>query len=239
MKRSITFLGIAVTLVILIGCAKSEPGGQPANGPALNPPGDSETPATSESTPPAESIPPETPATEETNGVKIGSPGPAWTNLEGTDGKTHSLSDLADAEAVAVVFTCNHCPVAQAYEERLVKFVDDYKDKGVELVAINVNNLEEDKLPAMKERATGKGFNFQYLYDPSQETGRAYGATVTPHVFLLDKNRRVVYMGAIDDEMNESAVTKHLLRDAVDAVLAGQAPAVTESEQFGCSIKYD
>ena len=103
---------------------------------------------------------------------------------------------------MVVVFTCNHCPVAQAYEDRIVEIAADYKDKGVEVVAINVNNMEADKLPAMKERAEEKGFKFDYLYDPSQEIGRAFGATVTPHAFLLDGERNVVYIGAIDDNMN-------------------------------------
>jgi hypothetical protein len=129
--------------------------------------------------------------------------------------------------------------VAQAYEDRLVKFAQDYEGKGVALVAINVNNMEEDKLPAMKERAEQKDFNFAYLYDPSQESGRAFGATVTPHAFVLDKSRNVVYMGAIDDNQDESAVGTHYLRDAVDAILGGKSPQVATSKQFGCSIRYE
>src|SRR3990170_2106926 len=101
--------------------------------------------------------------------IEIGATGPAWKGLVGVDGKDHSLSDLKSAKAVVVCFTCNHCPVAMAYEDRLIQFAKDYKGKGVPLVAINVNNLEEDKLPAMKERAKEKGFEFVYLYDPSQE----------------------------------------------------------------------
>ena len=91
----------------------------------------------------------------------------------------------------------------------------------------------------MKERAAEKGFTFAYIYDPSQDIGRAFGAAVTPHAFVLDKSRNVVYMGAIDDEQDESAVKEHYLRDAVDAALAGKAPDVTKSKQFGCSINYD
>jgi peroxiredoxin len=185
----------------------------------------------------------DSPATDATKPVakklKVGDPSPVWKDLTGTDDKKHSLKDLADAKAVIVVFTCNHCPVAQAYEDRLVALEKDYHDKGVELVAINVNNMEADKLPAMKERAEEKGFKFAYLYDPSQAIGRAFGATVTPHAFVLDGKHRVAYMGAIDDSQQPSEVKEHYVRDAVDAILAGRAPEVATSKQFGCGIKYE
>lgn len=171
--------------------------------------------------------------------LELGAPGPAWKGLTGVDDKEHSLSDLKKAEAVVVCFTCNHCPVAKNYEDRLVKFVKDYKGKGVALVAINVNNLEQDKLPAMKVRAEEKGFSFPYLYDPTQKIARKYGATVTPHVFLLDGKRKVAYMGAFDDSQNVAKVKKHYLRDAVDAVLADKKPEPAVTRQFGCSIKYE
>jgi thiol-disulfide isomerase/thioredoxin len=169
----------------------------------------------------------------------IGDPAPAWKDLIGVDDQTHSLNDLADAKAVVVVFTCNHCPVAKAYEDRIVQLAADYADKGVELVAINVNNMDADKLPAMKQRAEEKGFKFTYLYDPTQAIGRSFGATVTPHVFLLDGQRRLAYMGAIDDSMDAEKVTQHYLRDAIDAVLAGNAPAVATTQQVGCGIQYE
>jgi peroxiredoxin len=171
--------------------------------------------------------------------IEIGAAGPAWKGLAGVDGKTHSLSDLKSAKAVVVCFTCNHCPVAVAYQDRLVKFVKDYKGKGVALVAINVNNSEQDKLPAMKVRAKEKGFNFAYLYDPSQKIGREYGAKVTPHVFVLDGKRRVVYQGSFDDNMKVEKVQHHYVRDAVDAALAGKAPAKTANRAFGCGIQYE
>lgn len=169
----------------------------------------------------------------------IGAPAPAWEALTGVDDQQHSLDELADAKAVAVVFTCNHCPVAQAYEDRLVEFTNDYQQQGVEVVAINVNNLEADKLPAMKQRAEEQAFNFAYLYDPSQAIGRAYGATVTPHAFLLDGDRRLVYRGAIDDNMIADQVTTQYLREATDAVLAGDEPSEAESKAFGCAIQYE
>jgi peroxiredoxin len=169
----------------------------------------------------------------------VGDAAPAWKDLEGVDGQKHSLGEHADAKAVVVAFTCNHCPVAVEYEGRIVSIAEDYKDKGVEVVAINVSNLEQDKLPAMKKRAEKEGFNFDYLYDPSQEIGRAYGAAVTPHLFLLDGDRNVVYIGAIDDNMNEEKATKHYLRDAIDAVVAGSKPQTDSTKPIGCGIKYE
>jgi thiol-disulfide isomerase/thioredoxin len=169
----------------------------------------------------------------------IGDAAPSFEGLTGTDDKEHSLKEFADAKAVAVVFTCNHCPVAVAYEDRLVALQKDYADKGVQVVAINVNNIEADKLPAMKERAAAKGFNFPYLYDPSQKSARDYGATVTPHIFLLNGEKRLAYRGAIDDSQNESGVTKKHLRDAIDAVLAGTTPETADVKAVGCAIQYE
>lgn len=176
---------------------------------------------------------------EKKSGVAVGDSAPKWEDLEGTDGEQHSLEDLQDAKAVLVVFTCNHCPVAQAYEDRLIALHEDYAKKGVEVVAINVNNLKADRLPAMKERAEEKGFEFAYLYDPTQEIGRAYGATVTPHAFLLDGERKVVYLGAIDDNMDAKKATEHHVRDALDAVLENEAVENAQTNQFGCAIKYE
>lgn len=172
-------------------------------------------------------------------GLAVGDQAPAWNNLKGVDGKQHSLGEHADAKAVVVIFTCNHCPVAVAYEDRIVELANDYANKGVDVVAINVNNMEADKLPAMKERAEEKGFKFDYVYDPSQEIGRAYGATVTPHVFLLDGDRNVAYVGSIDDNMTAEKVTKHYLRDAIDAVLAGNKPQTDTTKAMGCGIRYE
>jgi thiol-disulfide isomerase/thioredoxin len=169
----------------------------------------------------------------------VGAPAPQWKNLAGVDDKAHNLSDLKDAKAVAVVFTCNHCPVAKAYEDRLVELAADYDDKGVEVVAINVSNADADKLPAMKERAEEKGFKFAYLYDPSQQIGREFGAAKTPHAFLLDGDRNIAYIGAIDDNMMPEKVTNHYLRDAIDAVLAGQQPATSTTAAIGCGIRYE
>lgn len=228
MTKRFSLVGLGAMLMIVGGCGKPASPPAPA-GPALNPPAKS----------PAENPADTAPVPDEKKGVEAGAPGPAWVDLEGTDGSKHSLKDMADAQAVVVVFTCNHCPFAQAYEERLVKFATDYKDKGAELVAINVSNLDADKLPAMKERAKDKGYNFAYLYDPSQDIARKFAATNTPHAFVLDKSRNIIYTGAIDDNEIESKVTHHYVRDAVDAALAGNAPELTKTDPVGCAIKYD
>jgi peroxiredoxin len=178
-------------------------------------------------------------AEDDRPGVKIGDEAPQWKDLEGIDSKAHSLADLEEAKAVLVVFTCNHCPVAQAYEDRLNELHKDYTDKDVQIVAINVNNMEADRLPAMKVRGEEKGFQFAYLYDPSQKIGREFGATVTPHAFVLDQDRKIAYMGAIDDEMNPEKVTTRYVRDALDAVLAGESPETADTKAFGCGIKYE
>lgn len=171
--------------------------------------------------------------------LDIGKPAPAWKNLEGVDGQRHSLDDLKDAKLVVVVFAANHCPVVKAYERRLIRFVDDYRDKGVEFVAISVSKQATDQLPQMKARASDSGFNFPYLIDPSQKIGKDYGATHTPHVFVLDSQRRIAYMGKIDDHLDESKVSEPFLRDAVDALLAGKSPEVSETRQVGCDIEYE
>jgi len=171
--------------------------------------------------------------------LDIGEAAPDWSGAVGVDDKQHGLSDYADAKLVVLVFTCNHCPVAKAYEERLIALQDDYKAKGVQVVAVNVNNLPADRLDKMKERAAAKGFNFPYLYDATQKMGRDYGATCTPHAFVLGKARKIVYMGAIDDSMNADKVKKDYLRDALDALLDGKDPPEAKTRQFGCSIKWD
>ena len=163
-------------------------------------------------------------------------------SLPGVDDKTHSLSDYADKEAVVVIFSCNHCPYVRAWEDRMVQIQADYADKGVQLIAINANDATkypDDSFPKMKERAREKGFNFPYLYDETQEVARAYGAERTPEVFLFDKQGILRYHGAIDDNYeNPNAVRRHYLREALDAVLAGQPPEITETPPVGCTVKW-
>jgi peroxiredoxin len=170
--------------------------------------------------------------------VDIGDKAPDFTDLEGTDGKRHSLSDFAEARLVVVAFTCNTCPMAKSYEQRFIDFVRESQDRDVTFVAINCNTGPADRLPAMKERADERGFNFPYLHDAAQDVGRAYGATVTPHLFVLDKDRRIAYMGAFDDKQDPTRAKRHYVRDAVEALLAGREPEITETRQFGCAIEY-
>lgn len=171
--------------------------------------------------------------------LNIGDAGPAWSDLPGVDGKNHSLADLKDKDVVVVIITCNHCPVAVAYEDRIIDFTKKHASAGskVAVVAINVNNLEADKLPKMVERSKEKGFNFPYIYDESQKVGRAYGASVTPEFFVLNKERKVVYMGAMDDAQGSPKV--NYLENAVKSALDGKAPEKAETRGRGCSVKYD
>lgn len=172
--------------------------------------------------------------------LNIGDPCPTFKNLEGVDGKKYSLDDFQSKDVLVLVITCNHCPVAQAYEDRIMQFTKKWAsgpDSKVAVVAINVNNLEADKLPAMKIRAREKGFNFPYLYDPTQQIGRALGATVTPEFFVFNKERKLVYMGAMDDSQSNPKV--NYLDAAVEAVLKGGQPAVKETRARGCTVKYE
>ena len=170
--------------------------------------------------------------------VDIGDKPQGWEQLPGTDGKEHALADLTDAKAVAVIFTCNDCPVAIAYQDRIKQLAKDYGDQGLQVVAINVNKGES--IFGMKLRAKAEDFQFPYLYDESQETAKSYGAVCTPHVFLLDGKRAIAYMGAFDDNWQKpAAVSKKYLEDAVIAVLDGKSPEVAESKQVGCAIRWN
>src|SRR5262249_21863064 len=151
-------------------------------------------------------------------------------------------SDLKDKDVVVVVVTCNHCPVAVAYEDRIIEFAKKYTsspESKVGLVAINVNNNNTDKLDKMKERAKTKGFNVTYVYEESQKIGRDLGATKTPEFFVLNKERKVVYMGAMDDSQPVKNVKKRYLEDAVDALLKGEKISTTETAARGCSVQYE
>lgn len=163
-------------------------------------------------------------------------------SLPGVDGKTHSLKEFASAKALVVVFSCNHCPYVQAYEDRMIAVQRDYAAKGVQLVAINANdadNYPEDGFEEMAKRAKAKEFNFPYLRDESQAAARSYGATHTPHLFVFDARRRLAYTGKIDDNwQDEGAVKSTYLRDALDDILAGKPPRLAETHAIGCTIKW-
>ena len=173
--------------------------------------------------------------------IEIGKAAPDF-SLPGTDGATHSLSDFTDAAAVVVIFTCNHCPVAIASEDRLVEKQAEYADKGVAFVAINSNEDKDhptDSFDHMVERAKEKAFNFPYLRDESQDVAKAYGAQRTPHYFLLDRDRNVVYTGRECDDPNDVGnATSHELWDAIDALLAGQPVPEPETDAIGCNVKW-
>lgn len=174
--------------------------------------------------------------------LTVGDSAPAWENLEGTDGKKHSLAELKDKDFVVVVFTCNSCPVAQGYEPRIVAFAEKHAkpDSKVALVAINVNTNKDDALPAMKTRAEKRKLPYAYLYDPTQEIARKYGAMFTPEFFVLDKDRRVVYTGAMDDKAPPGEPKADYLEQAVKAALAGKAADMGEtSAAAGCKIKFN
>lgn len=188
-------------------------------------------------------------AEPEVKPLAIGADAPDFA-LPGVDGRTHRLKDFADAKVLVVLFTCNHCPTAQAYEARINKLHADYKGRGVALVAISPNDpkavrLDElgysdlgDSLDDMKVRAKDKGFTFPYLYDgETQKTSRAYGVLATPHVFVFDAARKLRYHGRIDDA-EVKAVKSHDARNAIDALLDGRAVAVATTRVFGCSTKW-
>lgn len=170
--------------------------------------------------------------------LSVGDAAPAWENLENVDGTRHSLADVKQA-VVVLVFTCNSCPYAVDYEGRLRALAEKVAGKQVEIVAVNVNKIEEDLPPAMKKRATEQGFKFPYLFDESQQIARDYGATYTPEFFVLDKNRKIVYMGAMDDSTDASKVQKRYVEDAIDAALRGATPSVSETVAIGCRIRFE
>jgi peroxiredoxin len=172
-------------------------------------------------------------------------------SLPGVDGKTYTLKDFAAAKAFVVVFTCNHCPTAQYYEERIKQIVVDYQPRGASLVAISPNDphsvrLDElgwsdlsDSFEECKVRAKDRAYNFPYLFDgDAAGVARAYGPVATPHVFLFDGERKLRYVGAIDDSERVQHVKRHYLREALDAVLAGKEPATPKTKIVGCSVKW-
>jgi len=173
--------------------------------------------------------------------VSVGDVGKPFTDLIGTDDKPHSLAEyLADAKGVVLVFTCNHCPVAAGYKDRLLALAREFQPQQVRFVAVSCSLGEADSLAAMKERAEQKKYPFPYLHDPSQQSGRDYGARVTPEVFVLNAKGRIVYLGAIDDSWNDAENVQHAyLRDALAALVAGRKLETTETRPRGCPIAYE
>jgi peroxiredoxin len=170
----------------------------------------------------------------------IGDTVPAWEGLVGTDGRAHSWNDLADRDAVVVVFTCNTCPYALDYEQRINDLARRHAspDSRVAVVAINANAVPDDRLPAMTARAKAGDFRFPYLSDPTGSVARSFGAVRTPECFLLDRARRIVYMGAIDDSADPQRVTRLHLARAIESLLAGRGIEVAETPPVGCMIRF-
>ncbi len=192
-----------------------------------------------------------TAAAPEIKTLEVGAKAPDFA-LPGVDGQIHRLAEYDKAKVLVIVFTCNHCPTAQAYEERIKKLAADYKGKGVALVAISPNDpkavrLDElgytdlsDSLAEMKIRAKDQQFNFPYLYDgDKQEVSKAYGPVTTPHVFVFDAQRKLRYAGRVDDnERKPQEVKSQDARNAIEALLAGQPVPVETTKTVGCSIKW-
>jgi glutathione peroxidase-family protein len=157
--------------------------------------------------------------------------------VENGEQKSLTLSDIKE-DVVVVVFLANHCPMVGQYEDRVIDFTKDYKDKGVKVVGIAVSQSEGDKIPGIKNYMSEHKSNYIYGYDESQAIGKAYGATRTPQFFVLDKERKIRYTGAMDDNPREDKVSKTYLRDAVDALLKGEKVAVEETNAVGCGVSY-
>jgi peroxiredoxin len=182
--------------------------------------------------------------------LEIGSAAPDF-RLPGVDGKEYTLESFRSADVLVVVFTCNHCPTAQAYEGRIKQLAADYKDKKVAVVAISPNDPQavrldelgftdvDDSLASMKFRAKDHAFNFPYLYDGAeQKVSRAYGPVATPHVFVFDRARKLRFVGRIDDSDKPERVASRDTRNAVEALLAGKPVPVEKTKTVGCSIKW-
>jgi peroxiredoxin len=182
--------------------------------------------------------------------LAIGAPAPDF-DLPGVDGRRYSLKSLASAPVLVVVFTCNHCPTAQAYEDRIQKLHDEYAGKGVAIVAISPNDpkavrLDElgytdlsDSLEEMKVRAHDKRLTFPYLYDgETQAVAHQYGPVATPHVFVFDQARKLRFVGRVDDAENPDKIKVQDTRNAIEAVLNGRPVSVEKTKVFGCSIKW-
>ena len=182
--------------------------------------------------------------------LEIGSPAPDF-KLIGIDGRTYRLESFKKAKILAIIFTANHCPTAQAYEDRIMKLESDYQSRGVVIVCVSSNNPEAlrldemgytdlgDSFKDMKVRAKERGFRFCYLYDGDrQSAAKTYGPVSTPHVFIFDEARRLRYVGRVDDSEKVEKVTISDARNALEALLAGKPVPVEKTKTFGCSIKW-
>lgn len=175
-----------------------------------------------------------------TGGLAIAHVAPSF-ELPDTDGRPHSLADPPDAPARVIIFTCNHCPYALAWHERLMAVGRDYAERGVRFFAINPNyatRYPTDSFEAMQARVRGEAWPMPYLRDESQEVARAFGAKTTPDVFVLDADHRLRYRGAPDADYSDPAQNAAWLREALDDVLAGREPRRAQTQPVGCSVKW-
>ena len=183
-------------------------------------------------------------------GIQLGDKAPMTdTKMKNVDGKEVSIADVAGKNGTLVIFTCNHCPFAKAWEKRIVESGNSCSKKGVGVIAINPNDpaaYDEDTYENMQRRAKDRGshpeehraWDMPYVVDATSDVARAFGAKATPEVFLFDKDGKLVYHGAVDDSREASKVSQRYLNDALEAVLAGKAVTTAETKAVGCSIKF-
>jgi peroxiredoxin len=172
-------------------------------------------------------------------GLQIGAQAPAFADLLGTDGRRYGSSSFADRDVLVLIFSSNRCPTAKAYAERMNALQAEYGPRGVQLLVINSNDPHlhpDESYGRMVERAGEDGYRFPYIVDDGQRLAKAFGATCTFHVFVLDRDRRLNYQGRFDDSRLEEKATSHDLRDALDDVLAGRKVRVPNTRPFGCSL---
>lgn len=171
--------------------------------------------------------------------LSLGDSAPKWDALPSVVDNKVGLDDYSERSVVVVAFTCNSCPYAVDVQERLVALQTWLSENDGQLLAINVNTVDEDLLPKMKERAEEAGFNFPYLFDETQEIARRYGATTTPEFYVLDRDRKVRYMGSLDDSPDGKDVKTQYVRDAVEQVLESQDVKQGETVPIGCRIRFE
>ena len=172
--------------------------------------------------------------------LNIGDAAPSWSNLPGTDGKSHSLADYKEKAAVVLIFTCASCPTAVDYEDRLNELAKRFGGANgqVAFVAVCVNRVKGDLLVDLTERAKQRLFAFDYLHDESQKIAKDYGAVFTPEFYVLGRDRKLVYMGAFDDKTDAALVQQRHVEAAITAVLKNESPAVKETAARGCRVRY-
>jgi peroxiredoxin len=174
--------------------------------------------------------------------LSIGDAAPQFEALQGTDGKKYSLKDFKDKKCLVLIFTCNSCPVANAYEDRIAALSKKYaeaKDSQVAILAINSNTIPDDRLDKMAERAKKKKYTYAYVFDSTQEVAKSYGAMYTPEFFVLNADRKVAYLGAMDDKNKPEDVKEEFLSKTIDSLLAGKKADVKETVARGCKIRFN